>query len=154
MRRIFVYGTLLRGGPNHHLLSSSTFVCAARTVAELYMLSNETTSPPHETYKYPYLVSVQLVPSLIANQAVGEVYEIDDPTLSRLDELEGVEYERRRVEVTRVDAGDDGCASLECETYVLAHAPTMERIAKSLNDPTNGFKIVPNCDWRAFIGGY
>jgi len=152
MRRIFVYGTLLRGGPNHYLLASSTFVCGARTIAKFYMLSNETENPPHDTYKYPYMAEVQLVPSLIANQAAGEVYEIDVPTLARLDDLEGIEYERRRVEVTRVD--DAGCSSLECETYVLAHTPTMERIAKSLLDPTKGFKIVPDCDWRAYIGGY
>jgi len=72
--RVFVYGTLLSGEPNHRLLADAELVGAART------------EPDFD------LVSLGAFPAMIAGGATaiaGEVYEVDRPTLDALDRLEG-----------------------------------------------------------------
>jgi gamma-glutamylaminecyclotransferase len=72
-RAIFVYGTLLSGEPNHHILRGSRCLGEART-------------PPRFT-----LVELGAFPGIIAggnSAVVGEVYEVDDVVLGALDRLE------------------------------------------------------------------
>ena len=84
MTRIFVYGTLKRGGSNHALLAGQQFLGAACTAPGyiLYLLGD-----------YPGMVRA-------ANDqagVTGEVWLVDDACLQQLDELEGVAeglYER------------------------------------------------------------
>ena len=148
---IFVYGTLLRGGPNNHLLASkgAEFICAARTKDKYWMISNETSRPPHG-YPYPYLVlpGQETEPALSAelerlqwddssvpapSVALGEVYRVDSDTLNRLDELEGVEYARLPVSVEPLcKEGDVDGAPLDAEVYLLSHQPTMAAISATL----------------------
>ena len=74
---IFVYGTLKRGGLNHHYLSGQRFVGEARTIPgfRLYDLDG-----------YP-----GMVPDPVDNEGVtGELWEVDTPCLAALDEFEGV----------------------------------------------------------------
>lgn len=100
MSRIFVYGTLLRGEPNHRLLARATFVGDARTRAEWRM------------------VSLGGFPAIAAGGETaveGEVFEVDADTLASLDRLEGHPRFYRRTEI-RLD--DGGVA----ETYVLPAA--------------------------------
>lgn len=161
--RIFVYGTLLRGGPNAHYLGSSTFVCEALTVSPFYFISNETVQPPppHDTYKYPYLMKTASTSDQTSSPVQGEVYEVDIPTLARLDILEGQpeHYLRQRIKVV---AKDGAGGLLECDTYVLEHAPTMDKIRQALSSiessadssDCKSFKIIEGGDWRKFIGGY
>ncbi len=84
--RTFVYGTLKRGGTLHHHLQTQTFVGLARTAR------------PGRLYKlgwYPGLVEDS------SGQAIeGEVWDVDDATLTILDDVEGVAdglYERQSV---------------------------------------------------------
>ena len=84
MTRVFVYGTLKRGGGNHSFLAGQQFLGAARTPPgfTLYLLGD-----------YPGMVPAA------GDQAgvTGEVWAVDDACLARLDELEGVDeglYER------------------------------------------------------------
>lgn len=83
-RRVFVYGTLKRGLSNHHYLLGQRFVDEARTqpVYRLYDLGG-----------YPGMVEV----SRDGLSVEGEIWEIDETSLRRLDELEdidGGEYAR------------------------------------------------------------
>jgi len=74
MLLVFVYGTLLRGEPNHELLSRSRFLCEART-------------DPCYT-----LVDMGAFPAMIpqgSTSVVGEVFEVTVEVLEALDELEG-----------------------------------------------------------------
>ena len=74
MTKIFTYGTLLAGEPNHRVLRGSRCVGPART-------------PPR--FK---LVDLGSFPGMLAegNTAVlGELYEVDDDVLAALDRLEG-----------------------------------------------------------------
>ena len=84
MTRIFVYGTLKRGGSNHALLTGQRFLGAVRTPPgfTLYSLGD-----------YPGMVRD---PTDIAG-VLGELWAVDSACLQRLDELEGVPeglYER------------------------------------------------------------
>jgi gamma-glutamylaminecyclotransferase len=95
--RVFVYGTLLRGEPNHRLLTSALFVGGAHT------------EPAFD------LVSLGPFPTMVEGgetSIAGEVYEVDPATLGALDRLEGAPsfYQRHAVRL------EDGS---EVQTYLL-----------------------------------
>ena len=74
---VFVYGTLKRGGSNHHFLAGQRFLGRARTAPgfTLYSLG-----------EYPGLVERADDRDGVA----GELWEVDSSALRRLDQLEGV----------------------------------------------------------------
>lgn len=78
MTKVFVYGTLKRGGSNHRVLAGQRLLGPARTLPgyTLYALGD-----------YP-----GMVPAPDDTQGVsGEVWAVAAPTLRQLDELEGVD---------------------------------------------------------------
>lgn len=86
MTRLFVYGTLMFGEPNHYLLGGSPLLCGAHTVRG-YVLLN-----------------LGAFPAMLHDRAwqgsvVGEVYRVSRETLAVLDRLEGhpTWYQRERV---------------------------------------------------------
>jgi len=88
--RVFVYGTLKRGGRNHRLLAGQSFECEAATLPR-YRL--------YDRGPYPCLVDD------VNGMAVrGEVWAVDDTTLRRLDEYEGVPtlYTRKEIPLAGV----------------------------------------------------
>ena len=96
---VFVYGTLKRGGENHEWIEDQRFVAEARTrpVYRMYDLGG-----------YPGMVRAT---DGLAIQ--GEIWQVDDPGLARLDVLEdidGGEYERVGVDLEGefVDRGVEG----------------------------------------------
>lgn len=96
---VFVYGTLRRGGERAmpELFPGAKFIGRAQARGSLYDLG-------------PY-------PGLLldgsGSPVAGEVYEVDDETLVRLDAFEATSYYRReRVEVSL------GEQSVECWVYV------------------------------------
>ena len=106
---VFVYGTLLRGEPNHRLLDRARFVQEART------------EPRFE------LVDLGPFPAMVAGGAgavVGEVYAVDRRALADLDRLEGHPRFYRRTAVRL----EDGAVA---EAYVMpsAHLVGRHRIA-------------------------
>jgi gamma-glutamylaminecyclotransferase len=78
MTKVFVYGTLKRGGSNHHFLAGQQFLGEATTVPgyALYSLGD-----------YPGMVRSNNTAQVVT----GEVWSVDDACLARLDKLEGVE---------------------------------------------------------------
>lgn len=93
--KLFVYGTLLRGLERESVLSGSRFLGTVVVRAKLYDLGS-----------YPGIIDGE-------GQVIGEVYEIDQATLKRLDDIEGYkcnnpagsEYVRKEVKIltTEVD---------------------------------------------------
>lgn len=75
--RLFVYGTLKRGGRNHGLLRGQTFLCQAITQPQ-YRL--------YDTGAYPCLVREPARGLRIC----GELWEVSEAAMPALDELEGV----------------------------------------------------------------
>lgn len=98
MHKVFVYGTLKQGHGNHQrLLTNSTLVNMGSIEGfDLYDLGC-----------YPAIVPHKEVP--LTDKVFGELYEVDDLTLTKLDGLEGYRggyngfYDRKTVQVTTVD---------------------------------------------------
>lgn len=82
LKKVFVYGTLKRGEPNHHWLTKKDNGFSK-------YLSNAVS-----TQKYPLVVGTRYnIPFLLnkpgnGNYVMGEIYEIDDQMMSKLDVLE------------------------------------------------------------------
>jgi gamma-glutamylcyclotransferase (GGCT)/AIG2-like uncharacterized protein YtfP len=115
MHRVFVYGTLKRGIHNHHLLKSSQYLGEAYTVDPFKMFN----------VGFPVIrfddngLSVH-----------GEVYDVDDETLKKLDGLEneGVMYDRKEIPVVfpggqPVDLIDTASVYIGNDEYWDRHLP-------------------------------
>ena len=83
MHKVFVYGTLKQGGDNHSLLRGTKKYPAIAPKINL-----------HAGPFYPFAIRGQ-------GQAIGELYEVNEATLRKLDELEGHPHDYQR-EITRV----------------------------------------------------
>ena len=105
MTRLFVYGTLKRGGRNVHLMSGGECRGAAATAPRYALV---------ELGSHPGLVAGELA-------VRGEVWEVPAATLARLDEFEGVPhpFDRRPV------ALEDGSAA---EAYFWLGEAVGERL--------------------------
>lgn len=106
MHKVFVYGTLKRGFPNHHYMTTSKLIGVYRTVA-----------------RYPLVVggryfSPSLLPEPGAGKRIlGELWEVDDATLAKLDELETVQLPTGyRREMAKIEPEAGGPAT-EAWTY-------------------------------------
>jgi len=100
--RVFVYGTLKRGGTNHHYLLGQKFLTEART------------QPGYTLYQpadYPGLV----IDPTDREGVIGEVWEVSANCLAALDRLEGVdEGLYRRITIPLVAPHPD----MTVETYL------------------------------------
>ncbi|XP_058798356.1 putative gamma-glutamylcyclotransferase CG2811 isoform X2 [Phymastichus coffea] len=82
LQRIFLYGTLKRGEPNHSLLSNKEY-----GYAKLIGLGKT-------LLKYPLVITTKYnIPFMLkkpgfGNQICGEVYDVDSKMLKKLDEFE------------------------------------------------------------------
>ena len=88
MHRVFVYGSLKRGLDNHHLLDTAVFAGRASTADFFRMMDG-----PYPVLRYS---------DTDGWRVSGELYEVDDPTLEALDDLEGVDeslYDRIEIDV-------------------------------------------------------
>ncbi len=95
--QVFVYGTLLQGEGNHHLLLRDQFLGAALTTPSFSL---------HDLGSYPGMVGG-------GTQSIeGEVYVVGPHTLARLDMLEGHPDFYHRIGI----ALEDGST---VETYLL-----------------------------------
>ncbi len=114
MITIFVYGSLLGGERNHRVLEGARFVGEARTAPSFSL---------HDLGSYPAMVADG------SHAIVGELYEVDELTLARLDSLEGHPsyYERHTITLA------DGNAA---ETYLLPR------------DQVDHAPLITSGDWR------
>ncbi len=118
MVKIFVYGTLMRGQENAHMMSAAEFSGEAVTQHAAYDLI----AVDYPAYPYPALIT--------GNRFIkGEVYNIDPKYLMVLDIFEGVEYERREIALEGGELAD---------TYYLRdgqNPPKIEKLQKLHYDP-------------------
>jgi gamma-glutamylaminecyclotransferase len=85
---VLVYGTLLRGQPNHCRMSGARFVREARTEARYTLI---------DLGPFPALHDGG------TTSVVGEVYEVGPELLAELDRFEGVPYLYERAAVALAD---------------------------------------------------
>jgi gamma-glutamylaminecyclotransferase len=117
---LFVYGTLKRGCKNHHHIADQRFLDQART-APGYAL--------YDLGDYPGLVA----DAGDTQGVTGELWEVDEAALSRLDEFEGVDeglYRRQRVELR------DSVNHAHAHTYLYARDPGQRRIGSTWRETT------------------
>jgi gamma-glutamylaminecyclotransferase len=86
--RVFVYGSLRRGQGNHSIIGVATCVGEARTLRGFTL---------YDLGPFPALVHGGM------SAVVGEVYEVDEPLLARLDRLEGCPRLYQRQGITLED---------------------------------------------------
>lgn len=86
MHIVFVYGTLKVGYGNHYLIGENPL-----SVARGEAVSDDANFAM-TNIGFPYLITVQTGGFL----AKGELYQVDDSCLARLDRLEGVPHHYRR----------------------------------------------------------
>ncbi|XP_059620036.1 putative gamma-glutamylcyclotransferase CG2811 [Phlebotomus argentipes] len=117
LRRFFVYGTLKRGEPNHQLLTRpengvSKFVGRAETTVKLPLVIGT-------RYNIPFLLNQRGTGHFVR----GEIYEVDDGMMEKLDELEGYPefYDREIQEMKLLD--DPEQKTLPCWVYLLRSFP-------------------------------
>jgi len=107
-----VYGTLKKGHGNHSLLRTARFIGEGVTENPDYVMYD---GPfPYVAFQYP------------GKRIQGEVYEVDDGTLNRLDDLEGVDYDHYIK--CRVSINVNG-KSEECYIYLAS-----EKTKKQINE--------------------
>lgn len=99
MHRVFVYGTLKRGFPNHATgMKSTTFVGGFRTCGRLALVLTG-----------PWYSPVMIDEPGVGHRVAGEVFAVDDAGLEALDRLVGTYspagYRRIDVEVENVETG-------------------------------------------------
>jgi len=98
---IFVYGTLMRDCVSHDLMENALFICKARTSQKYLMLD------------------LGPFPGVLQNKNAsfinGEIYNIDEQLLSKLDDYEGNWYFRSEVEL------DNG---MTAQMYFLKEIPS------------------------------
>lgn len=117
--RVFVYGSLMKEFHNHHWLAESRFLDTTETLDRFLMYNLGT---------YP---GVMPTGRKDASTAKGELYEVSQAVLTRLDRLEGhPDYYIRKP--TKLASGRTAWMYLYCGQRPLATA------------------IVPNGDWREF----
>ncbi len=90
---VFVYGTLKHGQRNHHLLQDEVYAGTKATRDPIYLMEQfESATSPGK-----YTPGVRKVDH--GGRISGEIYAVDDTTLAKLDELEGVgvKYDREEI---------------------------------------------------------
>lgn len=100
---VFVYGTLKQGHTNHAILGNSKFLGKAKTVVDYFMIG--------EDMPFPYVLNASHAGPLKyrhkAKAIIGEMYEVDNFVLAKLDRLEGVptHYKKTTVYARYVETG-------------------------------------------------
>jgi len=115
MNKVFVYGTLKKGRSNHDaFLSHAKFIGNAVTVRDIWGLM--------DLGAYPAMTYGQ-------KRVKGEVYEVTDYELSRIDRLEGIDiglYQRHMIEIEV--AGE----VMDCHTYLMFDPAVQGRYTERL----------------------
>lgn len=90
MHLVFTYGTLKKNFHNHHFLENQKFLGKASTIGNKFEL--------YDNGFFPMVVEVKN-----GQNIEGELYEVDNRCLKRLDYLEGVphHYDRKIIKVKK-----------------------------------------------------
>lgn len=112
---VFVYGTLMKGEQHHEVLMHTKFV------------------GPSETLPSYDLVQIDYYPAMIPGGGTtirGELYEVDDATLAKLDELEEVPHYYVRETIALADG-----------KKALAYVMPKDRVDRAAPIPSGYFRM-------------
>lgn len=109
--KVFVYGTLKKGGSNHHYLAASKFLGTATTIGKWAMIG--------EGMPFPYLLKYD---NENGNEVKGEVYEVDATTMHNLNVLEGNPHHYKHMAIgVKMENGSYDTLQTFVKTTVTAH---------------------------------
>ncbi len=141
--RLFVYGSLRKGKPNHRLLVKSplgeaTYKGLYKTVSRYYMVGLKSGA-------YPYVMDIPPHTSMKPIEIVGEVYEVDEECLRVIDQLEGHPEHYRRITVSVREA--EGEEVINAAMYILTDNSIKTYIQRAMESGWTRFIPVPSGDW-------
>lgn len=145
MQKVFVYGSLLRGLCNSHLLRTSRLLQpGARTQDSAFVLIDS-----GEAEGYPFAIKSQELPGAPATSLLGEVYEVTDSVLASLDKLEEHPNVYQREEIQYI--GGSTCST--AWMYILHDRAKLDAIRDDVPqwDRQARYPLVqPLGDWRLY----
>ncbi|XP_014087300.1 putative gamma-glutamylcyclotransferase CG2811 [Bactrocera oleae] len=134
--KVFVYGTLKRGEPNHHWLTRSEnghsrFLCEAQTVVKFPLVIGT-------RYNIPFLLNKPGV----GYNVYGEVYEVDDTMFANLDVLEDYpNYYDREIQQIKTEKNE----YIDCWLYLIKQYPD-QLLFKRYLEKYNNSETLPYCE--------
>uniref|UniRef100_A0A034VRP7 Gamma-glutamylcyclotransferase family protein n=1 Tax=Bactrocera dorsalis TaxID=27457 RepID=A0A034VRP7_BACDO len=134
--KVFVYGTLKRGEPNHHWLTRpenghSRFLCEAQTVVKFPLVIGT-------RYNIPFLLNKPGV----GHNVHGEVYEVDDTMFANLDVLEDYpNYYDREIQQIKTENNEH----IDCWLYLIKQFPE-KLLSKRYLEKYNNSEALPYCE--------
>jgi gamma-glutamylaminecyclotransferase len=133
---LFVYGTLMKGFHNHHIIENFPFLGEYETVNKFHLVGAKSKA-------FPYLTKYEISPIIPFTRVKGEVYYVSNEVIQRLDNLEGhpVVYTRQSIEVT------DGISILNVNCYILDNEELAEQVKNNLGIR---FDSIPSGNWRDY----
>jgi gamma-glutamylaminecyclotransferase len=141
---VFVYGSLRSGLYNNYLLATDKYVGEFRTTQKYTMIGLKSRA-------FPFLLpeKIEGIPWLPTR---GEVYEVSQETLDRLDSLEGHPnwYTRERVVVQSCDTAEN----LEAFVYLMKDAECVRAITVGVGEGmlyVSVQTVGEEYDWKAFL---
>ncbi len=116
--KLFVYGTLCKSKKLNYIMNYATFLGSFKTVEQFYMFGLKSGA-------YPLITDVQINPSCEKAHILGELYEVSDIMLEKIDQIEGHPdyYTRTPIKIT------DGTTVQEADGYILLNEKVKEEIA-------------------------
>ena len=181
--KVFVYGTLLRGLENAQLLKDSKFLYSGVSVDEVFLISNlshefnlkrkgqdearsaayaPTDFEPQDPYAYPFMMKKAVVPSHTSGVVHGEVYEVSEEQLERLDVLEDHprSYRRQPIRISHVSSSSDSGAAEtttileEVDVYMLHCEDIFKEISASVAASTGQYELLTaehGGNWKTYL---
>lgn len=139
--KLFVYGSLRQGFPNHHLLTEGGAVLLGEYESEekLYMVGLKSGA-------YPYVIDESLHPTCVQTTIRGEVYEVTYDLMQRLDLFEGHPNHYTRVPI--IVHQNDKFKPTIAYTYIVINEYLKSEIAVAFEDR---FTVVPSGDWKKML---
>ena len=139
---LFVYGNLMNGMKYHDKIKHCKFVENGRTQDKFYMTSLTCNS-------YPIVSPEKMNPNHSPNHIKGEIYEIDNQTLKKLDEFESLFNCYTRVKIPIIIESNDKF-ELTAEAYCyIVNQPSIFDDFKKFFQYTS--QIVNEGDWKSFF---
>lgn len=120
--RVFVYGSLKKGQGNHPLLAHGEF------------LGRDTITGQYTMVSFGGFPAVCHDSSVVADQVVGEVYEVDQDTFLTLDALEGHPRWYKREKLTTDHLKVRAWIYLQPESAIATHEPVPLNCWRMTND--------------------
>ncbi len=120
--KLFVYGSLCKSKKLNYIMTDARYLGLFRTTEEYYMIGLRSGA-------YPFITDEQLNPTCKKAFVHGELYEVSEELLAKIDELEGHphNYTRTRIQIT------DGEMVQEVDAYILINKSMKEDIAENFD---------------------